>query len=440
MADVDTPVGAGEVSASPAKKGAGYGVAVMLAVVYTFNYMDRQFLTTLAQPVKLDLHLSDTQLGLLTGLAFAVFYTFFGIPVAALADRSNRVRIIAVACALWSLFSAACGLATNFVTLAAARIGVGVGEAGGSAPSYALISDYFPPERRGAALAIYSLGVPIGSMAGAASGGFLASRFGWRAAFIIVGGLGLLVAPALLMLVKEPPRGRFDAPSVVAAKDAARPIGMIATLVLFLKTPKLLFTALSAGLTAFVGYGASAFVPSWLIREHGMSLNEIAIYYSLAIGISGAAGTYLSGALVDLLGPKRPAAYALVPGVTLLVVGLPFFFVQLHVAAWAWALAALVVYNIAYMFYLAPGLAIVQNAVRPERRGVAGALHLFLLNLIGLGGGPVFVGMMSDHAKAAGARHSLTDGLSALYPVFILAFLCQLAAAVFIHRDRRTGL
>ncbi len=411
----------------------GYRVAAALGVVYTFNFLDRQFLSVLAQPVKLDLHLSDTDLGLLTGFAFAIFYTLFGIPVAALADRFNRVRIIAAACALWSLFSAACGLATGFFSLAAARIGVGVGEAGGSPPSYSVISDYFPPEKRGAGLALYSLGVPFGTMFGAASGGFIAAKLGWRAAFFIVGGAGLFLAPLLLAVVKEPPRGRLD------VKAAPKPAGVLPTLKVFATTPKILFTALSAGLTAFVGYGLLNWTPSFLIREKGMSLEEIALYYSFTLGLAMALGTWASGALVDRLGPKRPAAYALVPGLAMLA-SLPFFLGVLNAPAWRGALVLLVVPSILNIAYLAPALAVVQNAVSPERRGVAGALLLFVLNLVGLGGGPLFVGMMSDMYKKAGVSHALTHALGALAPVFVLAFLCQALAAWFIHKDRRTGL
>ncbi len=416
----------------------GYRAAGILAVVYTFNFLDRQFLSVLAQPVKLDLHLSDTDLGLLTGFAFAVFYTFFGIPVAALADRFNRVRIIALACALWSLFSAACGLSTGFITLAAARIGVGVGEAGGSPPSYSVISDYFPPEKRGLGLALYSLGVPFGTMFGAASGGLIAATLGWRAAFFIVGGLGLLLAPLLLIAVKEPVRGRFDGAGASTRAAGPKP-GMLATLLVFASTPKLLFTALSAGLTAFVGYGLLNWTPSFLMREEAMSLQQIALYYSVTLGLAMALGTWASGALVDRLGPRQPAAYALVPGIAMLA-SLPFFLGVLHAPSWGHALVLLVFPSILNIAYLAPALAVVQNAVRPERRGVAGAVLLFVLNLVGLGGGPLFVGMMSDMYKRAGTSHALTHAMEALAPFFALAFLCQLLAAWFIHKDRRTGL
>ena len=419
-----------------------YFAAAMLAVVYTFNFLDRQFLSVLAQPVKMDLHLNDTEMGALTGLAFALFYTCFGIPVAALSDKNNRVRIIAAACALWSLFSAACGFATNFTTLALARMGVGVGEAGGSPPSYSVVSDYFPPEKRGVGLAIYSLGVPFGTMFGAASGGWIAAHYGWRAAFFAVGSCGVILVPLLLLTVREPKRGQFDAiapePASSLAHHAAG-LGMFKTLGLFIRTPKLLLTALSSGLTAFVGYGLLNWTPSFLMREKGMTLEQIALYYAVILGLSMAIGTWASGYIVDKLAPRRPAAYALVPGFAILL-SLPFFVGVLLAPNWQMAILLLIPPSVLNIAYLAPALAVVQNAVRSERRGTAGAFLLFVLNLVGLGGGPLFVGFMSDHFKAQGMAHSLTSALMCLTPFFVLTFLVQCAAAYFISKDDRQNL
>ena len=409
-------------------------VAATLAVVYTFNFLDRQFLSVLAEPVRRDLHLSDTQLGLLTGLMFALFYTGFGIPVAALADRVNRVRIIAVAYALWSLFTAACGMATGFGTLALARIGMGIGEAGGSPPSYTLISDYFPPERRGIGLAIYSLGVPMGTLFGAMSGGFIAAAFGWRAAFIGLGAAGLLLAPLVLLVVREPPRGRYD-----TAEARAEPADPLAALIAFSKRPELLFTAVAAGLTAFLGYALLNWSPAFLMREKGMTLREVAVWYALVSGLSAAFGSWASGMLVDRLGKARPSAYALVPGIAVLI-SLPFVLAFIFAPTWPLALACLVVPAIMNIAYLAPCLAVVQNAMPPAQRGVAGAFLLFVLNLIGLGGGPVFVGMMSDHFKPQYGVHALKAALVSVSPFFVLAFLCQMGAAFYMERYARKAV
>jgi MFS family permease len=407
-----------------------YIVVGTLAVAYTCNFLDRQFLSVLAEPVKRDLHLTDTQLGLLTGLMFALFYTAFGIPVAALADRSHRVRIIAVACSLWSLFTAACGFAGGFATLAAARIGVGVGEAGGSPPSYSIISDYFPPHRRGRALALYSLGVPFGTLFGAASGGWIAAHFGWRTAFKTLGAFGLLLAPLLLAVVREPRRGRLDPPGSVSARRASVASAILA----FVRKPALGFTALSAGLTAFIGYALLNWTPAFLMREKGMTLIEIAVWYSTVSGLTTVAGTWISGWLVDRLGAARPAAYALVPGICILLAW-PFLPAMTAARGWQTALAFVIGPSVLVVTYLPAALAVIQNGVEPAQRAVAGSLLLFVLNLIGLGGGPLFVGMMSDHLKAQFGAHALTHALLWLSPVYILAFLCQLAAAWFLERD-----
>jgi len=415
----------------PPRDGGVYGwvVVATLCVVYSFNYLDRQFLSVLAEPVKRDLHLSDTQLGLLTGLMFALFYTAFGIPMAALADRGHRTRIIAGACALWSLFTACCGLAVSFTTLALSRIGVGVGEAGGSPPAYSIISDYFGPASRGRALAIYSLGVPIGSMFGAASGGWIAAHFGWRAAFLTLGALGLVLAPVVLAVVREPQRGRLDGAVPVVARPS-----FTAAITAFLGRPKLLFTALAAGLTAFVGYAAQVWAPAFLMREKGMSLEQVALWYSLTIGISGVAGTWLSGFLVDRLGTRRPSAYALAPGIAILLC-LPFFLGYVFAPGWPAALAFVVAISVLQIMYLPAALAVVQNSVPAAQRATSGAFLLFILNLIGLGGGPLYVGLLSDTFRPRLGVHALQAALIWLGPVFVLAFICQLAAAHFMERE-----
>jgi MFS family permease len=427
-----------EVGARP-QRGAptgryGYVVVATLAVAYTCNFLDRQFLSVLAEPVKRDLHLSDTQLGLLTGLMFALFYTAFGIPVAALADRTNRVRIIAAACALWSLFTAACGFAGSFAALAAARIGVGVGEAGGSPPSYSILSDYFPPERRGRALALYALGVPFGTLFGAASGGWIAAHFGWRAAFKTLGAFGLLLAPLVLLVVREPQRGRLDPPGATEGPRAS----VLSAILVFIRKPALGLTALSAGLTAFIGYALLNWTPAYLMREKGMTLTEIALWYSTVSGLTTAVGTWLSGWLVDRLGAARPAAYALVPGICTLL-ALPFLPAMTAAHGWQPALAFVVGPSVLLIAYLPAALAVIQNGVAPGQRAVAGSILLFVLNLIGLGGGPLFVGMMSDHFKPQFGPHALTYALLCLSPVYVLAFLCQLAAAWFLERDGAAG-
>ena len=411
-----------------------YFVAGMLCVIYTLNFLDRQVLAILAQPVKLDLHLTDTQLGMLTGLFFALFYTTGGIPIAGLADRYNRVRIVATAAAVWSFFSALCGLATGFVSLALARIGVGAGEAGGAAPSYSIISDYFPPHERGMGLAIYSLGVPLGTMAGAAGGGWLASHYGWRTAFLVLGGVGLVLAPLLAMVVREPLRGQFD--RVSASTGSPEPSASLPEAIrFFVSSPTLVLTSLAAGATALTIYGTLAWMPSFLIREKGMALGQIATHYSVVAGLAIGIGTALGGLAADKLGSKRPALYALVPGFACLAV-VPFLFLATEAPDWPTALLFLFGPYTLTNIYLAPALTIIQNNVPARHRSTAGALFLFALNLIGLGLGPLFVGVMSDHLAAQGDSHSLRGALQWLTPVYVIIFLIQITTAFQLKKQR----
>lgn len=412
-----------------------YLVVWLLAVVYTLNFLDRQIVSILAEPIRKDLDLTDTQLGMLSGIVFALFYTGFGIPIGWLADRARRVWIISGACALWSLFTALCGTATNFVQLALFRMGVGIGEAGGSPPSYSLISDYFRPEERGTALAIYSLGVPAGSMFGSALGGWIAAEWGWRTAFFVMGVPGIILAILLLLVVREPKRGGLD--PLAAGKtehDAAPPIWV--AIGGFFGNRTLVFTAVAAGLSAFVGYAALTWNPPFLIRVKGMSLTEVAAYYSLVLGITGMIGTFGAGWLVDKLSARDKRWFAWVPAIAFLIT-IPFWFGIIYAPTWQIALACIAVPALLNNCYLAPALAVVQNAVPANRRTISGAVLLFVLNLIGLGAGPVYVGRISDMAKAEHGEQSLTIGFLALIPVVVVTILAHLVSSWSIGRDRR---
>jgi predicted MFS family arabinose efflux permease len=292
-------------------------VLAMLVLVYTFNFIDRQIVGILAVPIKADLGLSDTQLGLMGGLAFALFYTLLGIPIAMLADRGNRTAIISVALVVWSAMTAACGLAQNFWQLFLARLGVGVGEAGGVAPSYSLVSDYFPPHQRARALGVYSFGVPIGSALGIVFGGVIASLVDWRMAFIIVGLAGVLLAPLFKAVVREPPRGRFDA----AGHGAPASIGEVVRVLL--SRPSFWGLSFGASASSMMGYGLFFWLPSFLVRSYGLSLLDASLYFGAILLVGGVAGIWLGGSLADRFGAARRSAYAIIPAVAFLAT-IPF--------------------------------------------------------------------------------------------------------------------
>jgi predicted MFS family arabinose efflux permease len=316
-------------------------------------------------------------------------------------------------------------------------MGVGVGEAGGAAPSYSIISDYFPPEKRGVGLAIFSLGVPLGTMLGAASGGWIAAHYGWRTAFLVLGGVGLALAPILPLIVREPVRGRLD-PRLQAPGDARHSASVFTTIKVFIHSPTLLLTACAAGLTAVIIYGLLSWMPAYLIRDEGMSLSQIATSYSFVAGATIGIGTLLGGYLVDRVGPRRPALYALLPG-TAVLLSLPFLFGITAARSWPIALLFMAGPYVLANAYLAPALTVIQNSVAPEQRSAAGAIFLFVLNIIGLGCGPLLIGVASDRFAPVYGVHALRMALLCLAPVFVLVFLVQLAAARSLRTAETTA-
>ncbi|MGZ6016752.1 MAG: spinster family MFS transporter [Phenylobacterium sp.] len=412
-----------------------YVVVGLLAIVYTFNFMDRQILSTLTEPIRKDLGFSDTQMGMLGGLSFALFYTTFGIPVAWMCDRYRRVTIMAAACSVWSLATAGCGLAKTFVQMALLRMTVGIGEAGGSPPSYSLISDYFPAKERGTGLALYSLGVPIGSMLGAALGAGVAAEYGWRTAFFVVGLPGVVLALLMLLIIREPKRGGLD--PFIGDKDTHAAAPPAFTVIgSFFANRTLLCVAISAGLSAFVGYAMLNWNVPLLMRVKGMSLKEVSVYYSAVLGAAGIIGTFGAGWLADKLSQRDRRWYAWIP-VIAFTLSLPALAGLIWAPTWQIALIFVAIPALLNNMYLAPALAIVQNAVPPGQRTMAGAILLFVLNLIGLGGGPIFLGKVSDMAKPQFGDQSLMVGYGALAPVIVIAIIAHLVAASSIARDKR---
>jgi len=356
-------------------------------VVYVLNFVDRQILTILAKPIADELQFSDTQLGLLTGPAFALFYTFAGIPIARWADVGVRRSIISLALLIWSGMTALTAGAANLTQLALARIGVGVGEAGCSPPAHSLISDMFPVERRATALSIYSLGIPIGGALGSLAGGWLGQLYGWRVAFLAVGLPGVLLALVVRLTLREPPR------AVVHKRDSVREVFSF-----MLRRRAFVHMSAGAALHAFYGYGAASFIPVFLMRVHGFELGPLGTWLA-AIGLTtGVLGTYLGGAISDRLAASEVRWYMRVPAIASLI-GIPFTFLFYLWPEGRTALLLSIPGALLGPIYLGPTFAMTQSLVRPDMRALASAILLFIINLIGLGMGPWFVGMLSDALK-----------------------------------------
>lgn len=362
----------------------------VLVVTYTFNFIDRQILGILVEPIKRDLGVSDTFMGLLTGLAFAVFYTLMGIPIARIADRANRRNLIAVALAIWSTFTALQGVAQNAWQLMVFRIGVGVGEAGCSPPSHSIIADYYPQNRRASALGIYSLGIPVGILFGFLVGGWMEQYFGWRWAFFVVGLPGLLLALVVRFTVMEPPRGLSDQRTTEVAQPS-----VFSVVKYLLARRSFIHMAVGGGLAAFSGYGLITFAAAFFARTHGMSSGELGTYLGLIFGIPGGIGIALGGRLADHFGEKDTRWFLWVVAVALAVL-VPFGVMVFVVNDGLTAMACLVLPVMLGNFYQATTFAQTQTLVGLNMRSVASAILLFTLNIIGLALGPSAVGILSD--------------------------------------------
>lgn len=408
----------------------------VLCGVYVLNFLDRSLLAILAKPIQDTLHISDGQLGLIGGLYFAIFYCFIAIPIGWLADKTNRVNVLSVACAIWSVATACCGVAIRYPQLVAARMLVGVGEAGGVPPSYALITDYFPPGRRGKAFGIYNLGPPIGAALGIAFGAAIAAAFNWRDAFIVLGGVGVLAAIAVRLILREPARGGLD-PS--RAPSAATPSGsgFFDTAAMFFSRPTLVLAAVGSGATQVITYGQSNFTSLFLMREKGMTLDEIAIWYALVVGVVMSAGMLVSGQMVDRLTRRSKAAYATLPAASL-VLAIPLYVGFVWAPSWPLALIFLSGPAFLNYFYLSSSIALVQEQVRPDQRVMSGALLLLVMNFMGLGLGPAYVGAASDFFRASHPQHSLQIALYSLTPFYVAAILIFVALARVLRRDSST--
>lgn len=405
-----------------------YYVLFLLTIVYAFNFVDRQVVGILAPFIQADLKLSDGQIGLLSGIYFAAFYTILGIPIALLADRVNRVSIVSLALATWSGFTALSGLAGNFTALALARMGVGVGEAGGSPPSHSMISDLFPKEQRGKALAIYSLGIPFGIMLAYFASAFLLGRpeFNWRTVFIALGIPGILFAILLKLTVKEPTRGAMDQELAATQK-----IPLTHALSRLLKIPSWWGMCFGISFASFGGYALSAFLVIYIGRAFpedvaSIGISKLLIILGLINGIAYAAGVFLGGVLADWRGAKNKGGYAMVPAIGLLL-GVPCLLASFVTGHLTVSLMLLTAYLFLSGFFIGPSFSVAQSLAPISVRAMSTALFFFILNMIAMGGGPTYIGFMSDwltqdYGPIIGLRYALLS-LAVPYGISILAFL-----------------
>jgi len=382
----------------------------VLTSVYASSHVDRQIMGILLEPIKLELDASDTQMGFLIGLTFAIFYATLGMPIAMLADRKNRRNIIAIATTVWSVMTVLCGTAQTFVQLALARVGVGTGEAGSSPPSHSIISDLFPPETRGTAMGVLALGVNIGVLIAYLVGGWMSENFGWRITFVAVGLPGLGIAALVYFTTQEPRRGASElAPRPI--DDPAPPFGQVARHMWRVKSIRHLVAGTSVA--AFVGYGFVLWMPSFFVRSHGLSPTEVGLTLALMTGVVGGLGTFTAGRLADYLAERDVRWRTWV--VALAKAGyVPFLAAFFLIDDLTTALLVYVIPAFFGGFYLAPTFALIQSLVSLRMRALAASITLFVLNIIGMGFGPQIVGILSDVFAPAYGKESLRMALLAL--------------------------
>jgi predicted MFS family arabinose efflux permease len=396
----------------------------MLLLVYTFNWLDRQILGILAPAIKADLGLSNTQLGALGGIAFAMLYSTLAIPLAVVADRTSRSWVITTSLVIWSGFTALCGFAGGFWHLFFARLGVGVGEAGGVAPSYALISQYFPPERRARAISIYSMGIPVGLATGVLFGAAIAKALDWRAAFIVIGLAGVVIAPIFRLVVKEPPR--------VTAPTGGAPAGAVfATLA---KKPSFWLMAFASAMSSTAGYGLAFWVPSILIGTYGFDLTTTSYFFGSLLLIGGVTGVYLGGVLADRLGKADRGAYAKVSAFAWMVTA-PLFIAGLLSSSPVVAWLFLLIPNALNILFVGPLTTATQHLVPAHMRATAAACFLFINNLIGIGAGSWLLGGISDVMKPQFGDDALRYSAVALVCLYFVASTLALLAVKPLRRD-----
>lgn len=408
----------------------------VLLTVYTFNYLDRQIVAILLPALKVEFALSDTQLGLLSGFAFAVFYATLGIPIAVLADRVSRKWIVAASLSIWSAMTVLSGTAGSFAQLLMYRVFVGVGEAGGSPPAHSIISDYYKPRERGTALGIYSLGIPIGLLLGMVIGGQILEHYGWRMAFYVAGIPGLLIALLLALTVKEPRRGAAEDTPVANLGTAPR---LMETIRFMMGNRALVHIFAASTLNAFVGYGFIAWVPTFFVRDHGMSPGELSIWLGLIIGIFGGLGTFAGGYFADRLAARRGEGWRAYVIAIPLLLSLPFGIGLFFVGDATLALLLFIPPAFIGSLFVGPALSVVQGSVSVQMRAVASAFYFFVLNFIALGGGPFTIGFLSDLLVPVYETDALRYAMLAVAFVNIWALLHYVLAGRALARQAKAA-
>jgi MFS family permease len=406
MAEAAAPIDAAGTAALPGAARRRY-VLTLLMIAYTLSFLDRQVLSILVEPIKNDLHVGDALMGVLTGPVFVIFYTFLGIPIAWVADRWSRPMIITISLTLWSAFTALSGCVTSYAPLALARLGVGFGEAGCNPASHSLIADISTANQRASGLAFYSLGVPIGTLLGLAMGGLVADAYGWRVAFMVAAAPGLVLALVIALTVKET-RAPASFGGVSLGQAITQPFkDLIDTVKALSDKPTFWFAALGAGFSAFVGYAHLFFTASFFLRCHPTELAAIAAGFGLKsksflgpalglmTGLGGLVGALIGGHIADRAVTRDRRAFMSVPAVAALLV-IPFIFLIYTMQSTLGAIALIFVPNLIATVWYGPVYSTAQSVVAPYRRATAAALLLLILNLIGLGLGPTFLGVTSD--------------------------------------------
>jgi MFS family permease len=407
----------------------------LFAAVATFGFVDRIVVQVLVQPIKAELHVSDADMGLLGGLTFAVLYVALSIPIARLAERKNRVAIITIGTTLWSIATAASGIAVNFSQLLLARIGVGIGEAAGTPATTSIVSDYFPPQRRGSAMSVVGLAVPLGAFLGGSAGGYIALHWGWRAAFLCAGLPGLALALLQGLTVREPLRGHYDARRAEHGMERSTP-SFRAVLRRFWERRSLIQLLVGATLSTIAGYGINYFLAAYMFRRFGLDYAQAGLVVGVVSSLPAALSIIAGGFVADWAGRRSARWYALIPALGAALAA-PLYIASFQASTWLVAAVLLSVTAVCQYAYIPAAAAVTQNMMEPRMRASAAAVTGLVYTLLGQGLGPLFVGMLSDHftRTTASASHGLQIALTLAALVYVWSAVHLVIAARGLTRD-----